>query len=181
MSNSISSSLALKLGIAFSLLFSGLIWLADILWMQEPLLLPKPDGIAFWYKWQLQNPDFISRSSAWVLYFGHQIIIWWLIFKAQASKPKYISGLHWFNIAALLANAFFVTLHLVQTHIFYDGLAQDVTEQSAQWSVIVLLVVVPNGDDTRSFIGIFIYVLNSFARQPIFYSGSFESKMDDFC
>ena len=142
MSNNISSSLALKLGITFSFLFSGLIWLTDLLWLQEPLLLPKPDGIPFWYKWQLLNPDFISRSSAWGLYLGHQIVIWWLIFKAQASKPKYISGLHWFNVAALIANALFISLHLLQTHLFYDGLAQDVTEQSAQYSVIVLLVVV---------------------------------------
>ncbi len=141
-SNNISPSLALKLGITFSFLFSGLIWLTDLLWLQEPLLLPKPDGIPFWYKWQLLNPDFISRSSAWGLYLGHQIVIWWLIFKAQASKPKYISGLHWFNVAALIANALFISLHLLQTHLFYDGLAQDVTEESAQYSVIVLLIVV---------------------------------------
>jgi uncharacterized membrane protein YhdT len=132
MSNNISSSLALKLGITFSFLFSGLIWLTDLLWLQEPLLLPKQEGIPFWYKWQLLNPDFISRSSAWGLYLGHQIVIWWLIFKAQASKPKYISGLHWFNVAALMANALFISLHLLQTHLFYDGLAQDVTEESAQ-------------------------------------------------
>ena len=44
------------------------------------------------------------------------------------------------SIAALGASAFFVSLHLVQTHLWYDGLAQDVSILSSQGSVIVLLV-----------------------------------------
>ena len=35
-----------------------------------------------------------------------------------------------------------MTLHLVQTWLFYDGLAQDVPEWTSQWSVIVLLAAV---------------------------------------
>ena len=138
----IDSSKALKLGIAFSLLFSGFIWIAEQLWFQQPELLPKPQGIPFWYKWQLNEPTLISRASAWILYLGHQSTIWWLIYAAQKEQPKYTSGLHWFNIAALVANALFITLHLLQTGIWYDALAQDVLEISAQYSVIVLLVVV---------------------------------------
>jgi hypothetical protein len=42
----------------------------------------------------------------------------------------------------MVANAAFITLHFIQTHIFYDGLAVDVPEQSSQWSVILLLVIV---------------------------------------
>lgn len=41
---------------------------------------------------------------------------------------------------ALAASAFFILLHFVQTHIWYDGLAQDVSIFSSQGSVIVLLV-----------------------------------------
>ena len=37
-------------------------------------------------------------------------------------------------------NGFFVALHLVQTHIWYDGLAQDVSIWSALGSVVVMLV-----------------------------------------
>ena len=37
-------------------------------------------------------------------------------------------------------NAFFILLHFAQTHIWYDGLAQDVSIWSSQGSVIVLLV-----------------------------------------
>jgi hypothetical protein len=48
--------------------------------------------------------------------------------------------MHRFNILALAGNAFFITLHLVQTQLWYDGLAQDVSIWSSQGSVIVLLV-----------------------------------------
>ena len=46
------------------------------------------------------------------------------------------------NLAALGANVFFIVLHFVQTHLWYDGLAQDVSILSSQGSVIVLLVFV---------------------------------------
>ena len=140
--NKIDSNTALKLGILFSLIFTGLIFFADTYWFSKPELLPRPDGVAFWYKWQLSDPTWLSRASAWLLYLGHQGSIWWLIYKAQEEKPTYSEGLHWFNIAALLANAFFISMHLFQTGIWYDGLAQDVLEVSAQWSVIVLLFMV---------------------------------------
>ncbi|GIS86952.1 MAG: hypothetical protein CM1200mP17_15200 [Woeseia sp.] len=138
----ISSSKALKLGVAFSLVFSAFIWVAEQYLFLEQQLLPKPEGVPFWYFWQLNEPNFITRLSAWGLYIGHQVSIWWLIYAAQKERPQYTDGLHWFNIAALAANAIFITLHLIQTAIWYDGLAQDVIEQSAQWSVIVLLFVV---------------------------------------
>jgi hypothetical protein len=44
------------------------------------------------------------------------------------------------NIVALLMNAFFIALHFLQTHIWYDGLAQDVSVWSSQVSVIIMLV-----------------------------------------
>ena len=138
----IDSNSALKFGIVFSLLFTAIIYYADTYWFSEPELLPRPEGIAFWYKWQLSDPTWLTRASVWILYLGHQVSIWWLIYKAQEEKPTYTDGLHWFNIAALLANALFITLHLLQTGLWYDGLAQDVLEISAQWSVIVLLFMV---------------------------------------
>ena len=142
MNTDINSAKALKIGILASLFFTVLIWITDQLWFQEPILLPKPEGISFWYKWQLLEPTVISRLTGWILFLLHQCSIWWLIYKAQQSKPKYTAGLHWFNIAAHIINAVFILLHLIQTSIWYDGLAQDVTEVSAQWSVIVLLFVV---------------------------------------
>ena len=78
----------------------------------------------------------------WVLYVLHQVAIWWTIWYAQTKVGKYTNGLHKINIIALGLNALFITLHLVQTHLFYDGLAQDVSIFSSQGSVIVLLVMV---------------------------------------
>ena len=40
----------------------------------------------------------------------------------------------------MAANAFFIFLHLIQKHIWYDGLAQDTPIWSSQGAVIVLLV-----------------------------------------
>jgi hypothetical protein len=74
------------------------------------------------------------------MYLLHQVTIWVLIYQAQSQKAKYTTGLHRFNVAAWAANAVFILLHFVQTHIWYDGLAQDVSIWSSQASVIVLLV-----------------------------------------
>lgn len=59
---------------------------------------------------------------------------------AQKQKSKYTTGLHQFNLWALAANAFFILLHVVQTYIWYDGLAQDVDIWSSQASVAILLI-----------------------------------------
>jgi hypothetical protein len=44
------------------------------------------------------------------------------------------------NFWALGVNAFFIIVHFLQTHLFYDGLAQDVSIWSSQASVVMLLV-----------------------------------------
>ena len=54
----------------------------------------------------------------------------------------YTGSLHRFNVLALAANAVFIGFHFVQTQVWYDGLAQDVHEATAQWSVIILLIAV---------------------------------------
>jgi hypothetical protein len=72
----------------------------------------------------------------------HQFFIWGTIYYAQKSKLKYTGGLHKINIIALAGSAFFITLHLLQTGIWYDGLAQDTSIFASQGSVIILLVMV---------------------------------------
>jgi putative effector of murein hydrolase LrgA (UPF0299 family) len=74
------------------------------------------------------------------LYLAHQLSIWGLIFFAQKRRPKYTTGLHKVNLLALGINAVFILLHFAQTHIWYDGLAQDVSIWSSQISVIILLI-----------------------------------------
>ncbi len=130
-------NLALWGGVLFSLLFTGLIWALGGRLESVRLL---PDQGAAWYYWQLPEPTFWTRASVWGLYLAHQFAIWGTIFYAQTRVRRYAKGLHRVNFVALGINALFVALHLVQTHLWYDGLAQDVSVFSSQGSVIVLLV-----------------------------------------
>ena len=124
-------------GILFSFLFTGLIWLLGGRLDNIELL---PDTGASWYYWKLPEPTFWTRATAWGFYLAHQVAIWSLIYLAQKRKTKYSTGLNKLNWWALGANAFFIVLRLLQTHLWYDGLAQDVSIWSSQVSVIILLV-----------------------------------------
>lgn len=131
------AQIALWGGIAFSLAFTAIIWLAGERLAQIPKL---PDQGASWYYWKLPTPTFWSRATAWGFYLAHQFVIWGLIYVAQRRQLRYTDGLHRLNLAALGANAFFIGLHFLQSHIWYDGLAQDVSIWSSQASVVILLV-----------------------------------------
>ncbi len=96
----------------------------------------------FWYKWQLAEPTFWTRFTAWGGYASHQIAAWSIIWYAQHKKPKYSNNLHDFNIIALLINAVFVGLHIIQTKIWYDATAQDVHEATSFGSVTLMLVFI---------------------------------------
>jgi hypothetical protein len=137
-------------GLLFSLLVTGLIAWADRFLADVPLL---PDAGSSWYYWQLPNPTLWTRLSAWGLYTLHQVGLWGLIFYAQTNRDsdsrKYIAGLHRVNIAALALNAFFIFGHFVQTHLLYDGLAQDTSVWSSQWSVILMLVWILMMENSR--------------------------------
>lgn len=132
-----SSSRALWLGILGSLGFTALIWISGERLASIPHL---PDSGAAWYYWRLPAPNFWSRATAWGFYFLHQISFWGLIYYAQTRVRQYSRGLHRVNYAALGMNAIFILLHLVQTQIWYDGLAQDVSIFTSQGSVILMLV-----------------------------------------
>ena len=135
----LDSNKALWAGIIFSFAFTGLIWLVRPLLPQIDFL---PDTGFAWYYWKLPNPTFGSRASAWTGYLLHQVVIWWTIYYAQTRVHKYTKGLHWINFIALGANAFFIVIHLLQTAVWYDGLAQDTSIMSSQGSVILMLVMI---------------------------------------
>jgi len=126
-------------GVLFGLAFTALIW-----WLGGRLdAIPKlPDQGASWYYWKLAEPTWVTRGIMWGLYAVHQITLWGLIYYAQTRVKKYTSGLHPINLVALGVNALFIFLHLLQTHIWYDGLAQDVSIWSSQGAVVLLLVLV---------------------------------------
>ncbi len=129
--------MAMAAGVAFCVAFTALIWvLGERLTMFSKL----PDQGALWYYWKLAEPTWVTRLSAWGLYLVHQLANFYLIWRAQRDKTKYTSGLNPVNIWALGINAFFSIAHLIQTHVFYDGLAQDTSILSSQGSVIVLLI-----------------------------------------
>jgi hypothetical protein len=129
--------LALAGGIVFSLVFTALIaWAGQYLDRSTFL----PDQGASWYFWKLPDPTFWTRATAWGFYLLHQFTLWGLIYYAQTRVKTYTTGLHKVNVLALAANAFFILLHFVQTHLWYDGLAQDVSIWSSQVSVVILLV-----------------------------------------
>jgi len=99
----------------------------------------EPDRGNFWYFWQRSDPSAWTRLSAWIPYTVHQISIWYLIAQARHARPRYVLGLHCFNVWALGINAFFLLLHIAQTKLFYDGLAQDVHEATSMGSVVLML------------------------------------------
>jgi hypothetical protein len=141
-----TSTLALWGGIVFSFLFTGVIWLAGQRLASVPHL---PDAGASWYYWILPQPTFWSRVTAWGGYLLHQVASWGLIYYAQTRVKRYTSGLHPINVLALATNALFILLHFVQTHIWYDGLAQDTSIFSSQGSVIIMLVWVLLMENSR--------------------------------
>lgn len=134
-----SANRALWGGIIFSFLFTAFIWVLRPYLPQIDFL---PDTGASWYYWKLPEPTFWSRATAWGFYVMHQVAFWAVIYVAQKERPKYTRGLHRINVIALAVNAVFIVLHLFQTMIWYDGLAQDVSIWSSQGSVVLLLVLV---------------------------------------
>ncbi len=129
--------IAVLAGVIFSLGFTALIWWAGSRLDAIELL---PDQGVAWYYWRLPSPTFWTRATAWGFYLAHQFAIWGLLYYAQTRNLKYTTRLHKVNLLALAVNAFFILLHFAQTHIWYDGLAQDVSIFSSQGSVIILLV-----------------------------------------
>lgn len=134
------SSKALWGGIIFSFVFTALIWLLRPLIPEIDFL---PDTGASWYYWKLPEQTVMGRVTAWGGYALHQIAMWSVIYYAQTKvKHKYTNSLHRINAIALALNALFVVLHMMQTYIWYDALAQDVSIFSSQGSVILMLVMV---------------------------------------
>lgn len=87
------------------------------------------DKGASWYYWKLPDLTLWGTITAWGGYLLHQVTVFWFILKRKNTDRF------------LLLNLFFVVLHIVQTHLFYDGLAQYVPVWSSQYSVILMLSI----------------------------------------
>jgi hypothetical protein len=98
--------------------------------------------VPFAYPWRLTAPDSMGRLTAWLGYALHSVLAWWIIYRAQRQQPKYQDSLRWFNLSMMAVHGSFAVLHLLQTRLFYDGLAQDVPELTAQGSVALMLILI---------------------------------------
>lgn len=145
-SETFSSNQAMWFGVLFSLLFTAVIYFVRPL---MPEIAFPPDTGPSHYLWQLPNPTFVTRAVAWGSYLAHQGFMWYLIWKAQKDGLKYTNGLHRVNVIALIGNALFIVWHLIQTAVWYDGLAQDVSIWSSQISVIIMLVMILHMENKR--------------------------------
>ena len=137
-------SYPLKNALTFVFLFSFAMVAAT--WLISPLLAPfraglLPDTGADWYYWKLPKPELLASISMWVLYLGHQITVWVLIAKLKNAQRPEAGTIGKYNLQLLIVNAVFIALHLVQTALFYDALAQFTPVMSSQGSVIVMLVM----------------------------------------
>ena len=137
-------SYSLKSALWFVFLFSFAMVAAT--WLLSPLLAAfraqlLPDSGASWYYWKLPKPELWASISMWVLYLAHQITVWVLIAKLKNAPRPQEGKIGKYNLQLLIANAGFIVLHLLQTLLFYDALAQFVPVMSSQGSVIVMLVM----------------------------------------
>ncbi|WKY43265.1 hypothetical protein Q5O14_11420 [Eubacteriaceae bacterium ES2] len=130
----------LTLGIICSILFTLIVaWSATGLGSFRETLLP--DQGASWYYWKLPNISLWAAISMWLCYGLHQILAWYFIYKLQQDKHNYKTDkIGKYNAALLIVNSVFIFLHVFQTRLFYDGLAQFVPVASSQYSVIIMLV-----------------------------------------
>ncbi|CAO3592477.1 unnamed protein product [Absidia cylindrospora] len=105
----------------------------------------------FAYAWRRADPTKWTRLSAWFGYAFHQIGQWSIITRVlQQRRPatgtthsplQYSSTYRWWNWAMVYLNVAMAIYKLIQSHLFYDGLAIDVSEAITQGTVIMILVI----------------------------------------
>jgi len=115
----------------------------------EPLLrisFPplNPDTGPADYYWKLNARDALTMVITWTFYGAHQISVWLVIYWAHKNyrekkldKKKLLT----YTMIMTIILIGFTLLHLLQTQLWYDGLAQDVPIWTSQGSVIIMLSI----------------------------------------
>ena len=98
--------------------------------------------VPFAYPWRLTVPTLAAQLTAWTGYVVHSLLAWFIIYRAQRERPKFGAQMRWFNWSMLAVHGSFTMLHMIQTRLFYDGLARDVPEVTAQGSVALMLILI---------------------------------------
>lgn len=115
----------------------------------EPLLRVNfptlnPDTGPADYYWKLNVRDSLTMSITWTFYGAHQLSVWLVIFWAHKNyREKKLDTKKLLKYATMMIGILigFTLLHLIQTHVWYDGLAQDVPILTSQGSVIIMLSI----------------------------------------
>lgn len=98
------------------------------------------------YPWVLIRAErtVIARATAWAGYILHQFLQWFILFKAQNTPVplKFTKAFNPYAVWMTKVNIAFVLLKMIQSHLFYDGLAVDVPEITALGSVAVMLLII---------------------------------------
>jgi len=132
------------IGVIFSLLFTGLIYLTGPN-LNHFLAILLPDQGSSWYYWKLPSREFLTMAIVWTLYLANQFLVCGAIYWAQKNlikektNPTY--NLTKYNLMMIGIMVPFIFLHLIQTHLWFDGLAQDVPIFTSQGSVIIMLAI----------------------------------------
>ena len=96
----------------------------------------------FQYPWRLTTPDQMAQLTAWLGYSFHNLSAWLVIWLARRQQPSFSDRFNRYNWSMITIHILFAALHLLQTHLWYDGLARDVPEITALGSVALMLMVV---------------------------------------
>ncbi len=130
----------LRKTVVYSLLVS--IGLVALIVIFEPYISDVKLGTdtgASYYVWKLTKRNEINMAIVWSLFITHLLGNYYLIRKRMQVKARGVSKE---NIKLLVFNLIFIIFHLIQSIIGYDGLAQDVSIFSSQYSVIFVLVTI---------------------------------------
>ena len=126
-------------GVIAAAVITGIIALTGVRLSSVEIIGPT---VAFQYPWRLVEPNTISQITAWAGYVLHNLYVWIVLSLARNEKPRFSADFRWFNWAMLLGNGLFIGLHILQTQLYYDALARDVHEATAQGSVALMLMVI---------------------------------------
>ncbi len=126
----------LFLAIAISFFLCFVIVLIDP-YVSDQVLLA--DSGASHYYWKLPTRNNMVMLLVWSLFFIHLFGNYFLIRKRQKNAAR---GFVKENYYLAIFNLVMIILHYVESIVYYDGLAQDVSIFSSQYSVILVLVTI---------------------------------------
>jgi len=120
-----------------------------LIFLLEPLLRVNfpplnPDTGPDDYYWKLNVRSALTMIVTWTFYAAHQLSVWIVIIWAHKNyhgKKLDQSKLLTYTWVMAVILIGFTLLHLFQTQIWYDGLAQDVPIFTSQGSVIIMLSI----------------------------------------